>query len=365
MKPERIVYASMLILTMSLFVSCTDETQEAQEIIRPVRYQQVAFLDREQTRKFSGVSQAGTKAKLSFRVGGVVERVNIKVGQVVKEGVLIASLDDSDARLNYEKALSSLTMAETQKDNARSNLVRVRDLYENNNVPLSEYEAAKDQYARADSAENTEKRNADLRKRELGYYTLYAPMDGIINEVNMERNEQVSIGKVVAEISSGDDIEVSVGVPEAFISDMNVGGRVSVKFLSLAGKTFNGTITEVSFAAGTQTSTYPVIVRIENPAGNIWSGMPADVTFIIAGSAQETRRLVVPDNAVGEDAGGNFVFTVTDARDGLAVVHKTSVKVGVLTRQGFEILEGLQEGELVVTAGIVHLTDAMEVRVLK
>ena len=294
MKPKHIV---TIFCTVLLF-SCSGEKEKKKEIIRPVRYQQVSLAGGEQSRILSGVSKAGTESRLSFRVGGIVEAVHVKVGEKVNKGVKIASVDNSDAQLNYEKALETLRKEEIQKDNARSNLDRVKELYENNNVSLSEYEAAKDKYASANSALNTGKRNADLKKRELGYYALYAPMDGIISDVAIEKNEQVSPGQAVITLTSEDDIEVSVGMPEAFISRVKTGEKVSVKFSSLPDKIFDGTISEVSFAAGTQSSIYPVIVTVEHPTSDIRPGMTADVTFnFSARNRASAERLMVPASA--------------------------------------------------------------------
>ena len=365
MKLKYTLNGSLIIFLMSLF-SCSGEKAEKKEIIRPVRYEQVFLAGGEQSRTLSGVSKAGTEAKLSFRVGGVVEAVNVKVGEKINKGKLIASVDNSDAQLNYEKALEALRNAETQKDNAKSNLDRVKGLYENNNLSLSEYESAKDKYASANSTYNTEKRNADLKKRELGYFKLYAPMDGIIAEVAIKKNEQLNPGQVVVTLTSEDDIEVSIGMPEAFISRVKAGEKVSVKFLSLADKIFDGTISEVSFATGNQSSTYPVVVKVEHPTSDIRPGMPADVTFnFVSADGVQRQRLVVPASAVGEDTDGNFVFTVSETENGLAVVHKKKVTVGELSNEGFEVLEGLQNGELVATAGVESLTDRIRVKLLK
>jgi len=92
--------------------------------------------------------------------------------------------------------------------------------------------------------------------------------------------------------------------------------------------------------------------------------MPADVTFNFVSESRE-ENLLVPANAVGEDTRGNFVFTVTATDTGFAVVHKKSVTVGRLIREGYEILSGLQDGDLVVTTGIANLSDGMKVRLLR
>jgi RND family efflux transporter MFP subunit len=361
---ERALFSGLALLVAVSLLSCGGGEEAQKEIIRPVRYQQVFVSGGEQTRIFSGISKAGTEAKLSFRVSGVVQSVNVNVGDHIKKGTLIASIDNSDATLQYEKALVALEKSRIQKETARSTLDRVKGLYENNNVSLSEYEAAKANYATANSAYNADKRNADLQKRALSYYQLSSPMDGIVTSVNIEKNENAQAGKVITVINAGDDIEVTVGMPESFISRVTAGETVSVRFTSIPDKVFDGRISEVSYTISSQSSTYPVTVELTHPTQEIRPGMPAEVTFSFVSESQE-ESLMVPANAVGEDTKGHFVFTVTATDDGFAVVHKKLVTVGRLTREGFEILSGLQDGELVVTAGIASLSDGMKVSMLR
>jgi RND family efflux transporter MFP subunit len=279
---------------------------------------------------------------------------------------LIAVIDDAEARLDHEKALDALAKAKTQRDNAKSNLDRIKKLFENDNIALSEYESAKDDYATANSAYNTEQINTDLKKRELGYYKLYAPMDGIIAEVPIKSNEQVTPGETIVNLVSGDEIEVSVGMPEAFVSRTKTGDEVSVEFPSLPGKTFDGVVAEISFGAGTGGSTYPVTVRLEHPTSDIRPGMTADVRFTFAAdNTSEEPALIVPSSAVGQDGDGQFVFTAVETGDGNAIVVRKRVSLGRLSNEGFEVVAGLQDGELVVTAGVESLSDSTTVKLLK
>jgi RND family efflux transporter MFP subunit len=344
--------------------SCGGEKKEQEEIIRPVRYQKVYLSSGIQTRTFSGTSKAGTEVNLSFRVSGIVDSISVNVGDRVRKGQLVASIDDSDARLQYDQALVAFEKSKIQRDIAKSNLDRVKGLYENNNVSLSEYETAKGNYATANAAFNADKKKLDLQQRQLSYYKLYSPIEGIIASKGIEKNENVQAGKIIVVINAGDEIEISVGVPESFISRVKAGENVSVTFSSLPGKVFDGVLSEVSYAISSESSTYPVTVNIIHPTQDIRPGMPADVSFDFT-SDSDTDGILVPANAVGEDTQGNFVFTVEETGGGFAVVKKISITVGRLTRNGFEVLGGLKDGDSVVTAGISKLTDGMKVRLLK
>jgi RND family efflux transporter MFP subunit len=354
----------IVVLGILLLSSCGGDPEEPEELIRPVRYQEVYRSSGLQTRTFSGTSRASTEVDLGFRVSGVVESIPVNVGDRVQEGQLIASVEDSDAVLTRDQAAAAFERSRIQRDLARSNLDRVKGLYENNNVALSEYEAAKGNHASANAAYNADKRSLDLQTRQLSYFKLYSPIDGIIAWKGIEENESVQAGQPVVVINAGDEIEVSVGVPEAFIARVRSGDSVSVTFSSLSGQVFNGVVSEVSYAISRESSTYPVTVSLILPTRDIRPGMPADVSFDFV-SDREFEGVLAPANAIGEDAQGNFAFTVRETGEGLAEVERRTVTVGRLTRDGFEVLSGLEDGQLVVTAGLSKLRDGMKVRLLK
>lgn len=347
-----------------LFIACSSEKEAPKELIRPVKYKMVTTSGDETTRSFSGISKSGTEAKLSFRVNGIIVKLNVKEGDRVKTGDVIAVLDDSDSKIQYDKALVTLEKSRINKKTAASNLQRVKGLYENNNVSLSEYEAAKEKYANANAAYNADKRSAELSKKEIGYFTLTSPMDGVISGKAAEINENVSAGQLIVIINAIDDIEVSAGVPESYISRVMPKQSVSIKFPSITGKEFDGVVNEVSYTVDSESSTYPVSVSITHPTKEIRPGMPAEVTFRFP-KAKESQGLMLPIHAVGEDSIGNFVFVVVPEKKGFGIVHKRAVKVGKMRDNGFEHKSGLSDGELVVTAGIASLSDGLKVRLLK
>ena len=347
-------------------MGCTSHEEEG-ELIRPVRYEVVGQAAQASERTFSGVSQAGKEVKLSFRVSGMVTKVFINVGDKVKQGNLIAAVDDTDANLTLQQAEVSVEKSRVQMETARSNLSRIRGLYENNNVSLSDYEAAKSTSAAAKAAFNADKRSLELQKRILGYYRLYAPMNGIVTAVDIEPNENVAAGQVVAELNAGDEIEVNVGIPEAIISNVRSGDEVEVRFTSHPDTKFPGIVSEVAFAANVQTSTYPVTVKLLGDMSKLRPGMSADVTFQFKEKNQDkmSPALLVPTHAVSEDNIGSYVFVLEESTTETTVVHRKRVNVGKLTRNGFEILDGLSEGDLVVTAGMSKMRDGMTVKWVK
>jgi RND family efflux transporter MFP subunit len=355
---------SIIAFSSITVVSCSKEKQVEKEVIRPVRYKEIVMFGGDVYRTFSGVSKAGVEANLSFKVSGTIRSINVKVGDKVKKGKLIASLDKTDLSLMYERAKVALNNAKVQMQSAKSAFERVSALYENSTASLQDYEGARTAYESAKAMVSSNKRSLQLAGSQLSYTNLKAPMEGIVVKVAVDKNENVMPGDVIVEINSGDDLEVTIGMPETYISRVREGENVKVTFSSIADKKFEGTISEVSYTINSESSTYPVSIILTKPSNEIRPGMAADVAFHFKTEGKKSC-IVVPMNTVAEDQKGRFVYTVTETENNLATVHKKSVKVGELTQEGFEIIEGLQDGELIVTAGISKLSDGMKVKLLK
>ena len=351
------------ILLMGVIVACASEPETADPPVRPVKYTQIRTASAEQDQRFSGTAKAGIEARLSFRVGGLIDSIGVKLGDRVNEGQFIAALDDRDAVLAYEQARAALENARVQRSNAQSNLIRIRELYQAHNVSLAEYEQAKNGFSSAATGYESARKSLDLQERFLGYNEIHAPVTGIVAAVNNEVNEVIQAGVPLVVLNAGRDIEMEVGVPEAHIARIQSDQSVRVRFSALPGQEFAARVREVAYALGTS-STYPVIVRLDNPSGSIRPGMAGEVAFHF-GVEGPTDPLVVPVEAVGEGAEGTFVFVIDDLADDRGTIRRRPVRIGKLLADGFVVDEGLAEGELVATAGLRFLLDGMAVRLLE
>lgn len=351
------------VMTMGAIVCCGSEPEIAEPPIRPVKYAEVRSASAVQYQRFAGTAKTGIEARLSFRVAGLIDSIGVKLGDRVDEGQFIAALDDREAVLAYEQARAALENARVQRASAQSSLIRVRELYQAHNVSLAEYEQAKNGFSSATSGYESARRSQALQERLLRYNEIYAPVTGIVAAVNNEVNEVIQAGVPLVVLNAGTDIEMEVGVPEAHIARIQSGQPVRVRFSAVPGQEFAARVREVAYALGTS-STYPVIVRLDNPSASIRPGMAGDVGFHF-GSDGPSNPLVVPVEAVGEGAEGTFVFVIDDIADRRGTVRKRPVRIGKLLADGFVVDDGLAERDLVATAGLRFLLDGMEVRLLE
>lgn len=354
-----------LLIAMFLLSACNRNNEKRTEIIKPVKYEKIAYLNNKETHKFSGIVKSEYETKLSFKVGGTLNSVKVKLGDKVKKGQLIAGIDPIDYEIQKEQAIAQKKSAESQLIMAQSTFVRVEKLYENNSVALSEYEKAKANLASAQSQFKANDKQVEASKNQIAYTQLFAPMNGVITSLAVESNEIVGSGRIIAVLSSEGNPEIEVGVPEALVSKLTKGQGVGIEFPSLANTNFKGKIEKIAFASG-QSSTYPVMVSIASPMSDIRPGMSADVSFYEeAISGNKPSDIVAPTEAVGKSAEGNFVFVLHKTSDAHYLLEKRPVLIGKILPNGFEIINGLEENELVATAGLTFLRDGMKVKLLE
>ncbi len=345
-------------------VGCGGEEAAPEPILRPVRYQEVVAAGGQRSRTFSGVARAGTESRLSFRVNGTVERINVTVGQEVKAGAALAQLETTDYRLQVNEAEAGVAQGEAAMRNAEAEYERVRGLYEGNNASKSQLDAARAVAESAQAGLEGGRNRLALARSQLSYTTLRAPVAGSVASVPVEVNENLRAGQMVVLLTSGKRLEVEVGVPGVLIVQVSEGDPVEVRFAALPEQSFPAVVTEVGVAATGTGTTFPVTVRLARSESAIRSGMAAEVAFHFAG-AESGERIVVAPVAVSEDRQGRFVYIVEDRGDGSAVVHRRAVEIGDLTTDGLEVTSGLSDGELIATAGVRRLTDGLAVKLLR
>ncbi|MEM9260368.1 MAG: efflux RND transporter periplasmic adaptor subunit [Bacteroidota bacterium] len=363
-------------LTVLLLFGCgnSEVTMEVEDPLRPVRFQTISYSSQAGAHAYSGVAQADQLSKLSFKVGGTISSLKVKLGDRVRRGQLIATIDPADYSIQAEQAnastkgaVANLEAAETQLINSRATYQRLEKLYENNSVPLSDFEqakaafeSAKASYDAAATQVTSSEKQLQSARNQVSYTRLVAPFTGIITAVNTEVNELVGSGTPVAELSSAAKPEVRIGIPENFISNIKRGEVVDIEFSVLPGKVFSGRVSEISFATG-GAPTYPAIITIDKPSETIRPGMAATVTF--KAKANDKATLACPVKALGKDTESTFVYLLE--KEGEAYrVRRNPVEVGDLLPDGFAVKSGLQEGQLVATAGLKSLLDGMQVQLL-
>ena len=258
-------------------------------------------------------------------------------------------------------SLSSSLCSSSAPWPAQAGFSRIRGLYENGNASRTDFDGARAAAESGRAYVESIRKRAELARQQLSYTRLVAPVAGAVAEVGAEVNENVRAGQEVVRLAAEEGYEVVVTVPESLIGQIRAGQEVRVTFDALPGRTFGGTVTEVGVTTSSTGTAFPVKARLVEEDPGVRPGMAAELEFRFE-AAGEGTNFRIPAHAVAEDRVGRFVFVVEPGESGRGTVRRREVEVGALTPAGIEVLEGLEEGDRLVTAGISQIEDGDTVR---
>ena len=342
------------------FTACSTEEKEQQ--LRPVRTMTLKAANAISSHTFNGIARSDVAARLSFNVSGRLKSVNVKPGQYVKKGSLVAEVDDAYFKLKVAEVRASLKQTASELEHSKARYQRIQKLYVNRSSSLSDLDSARTAYDSAKANRRAMHTRLEQAQLELSYTKLKAPLDGSVSEIHVRKGENISAATNIATISSTKNIEVPISVPGSMIDAIQVGQLTKVNFDDLKNKSFNARITEVSHTSSMRTTTFPVTVRVINPSKRIHPGMAASVTFAI-GKENATKSFVIPVHALMEDEEDFYIYTVENIKDEIGIIKRHNVSRGSLTGNGIILTDGVEEGMKVLTAGMSRVHENQQVRV--
>lgn len=371
-------YKILLLSLITVFLwTCKDEQPaQMEEVVRPVRFGKVRIIKNPNRQTFSGTVKSAREANLSFRVPGAIRSIRVKLGEKVKAGQLLATLEATNLYIEHKMALANVKKIETQVKVAitklttsKSNYERIRKLYEINGATIGDFERAKADHKIAEANYYAAKahlaaveKEAEAASNRVHYSKLKAPFSGIVTAILHEENEMVGIGNPIVKLSSENELEVNIWLTEAFKSYVKQGQKVSIRHVSFQDKELRGKVHEVGFSTE-GSSTFPVTIQIEGQSKQIRLGSKVDVAIDFDDSSNKKSYLVAPKGGIGETANHHFAFVLKPSGD-IYEVKKQPVSIGTMFSEDIEITRGLKDGDLIATAGLNSLKEGMRVKLL-
>ena len=343
---------------LALLAGC-DSEPEISESIRPVEVFTTGPRLEHLERNFSGTALSADNVNLSFRVSGELIDFPVRLGQKMKAGDVIGRMDPTDYELQVAQARAALAQASAQEVNARSELNRVRQLWENGSVSESDLERVKASDDSARAQLDASRQQLALAEKQLSYCTLVAPREGVVAETHVEANQVLRAGQVVVSYLTPESIQVEIGIPENLINDVFEGMAARVDFDALPGRIFLGTITEKGVVVDAS-ATYPVRIELEGSPESITPGMIAEVVLLFP-LPEELKAIPIPVEAIAGRLAERFVY-VYDGDS--STVRRQSVIPGRIVENQIFILSGIEPGQVVVKRGVHRLEDGKKVRLL-
>lgn len=250
----------------------------------------------------SGRTEADHKVMVTARAGGVLTKLNVKRGQRVKKGEVLAVLSDEAREAQVMQAKALLVQRKAELDAKRT-------LIEKGSLPRLDLVNLEAQYKAAQAAVATAEAEYDRG-------IVRAPWDGVITDVPAEVGGAAfsMAGKQIAELVSLDPMLAVVEVSERKLSGIRVGERAEVRLIT--GQAVTGHVRYVSKTASPTTRTYRVEVEIANPDGKIPDGITAEVSLAL----DPVKAAQLPRSALTISSDGDIGVRVVDATNAVKFV---------------------------------------------
>lgn len=294
-----------------------------------------------------GEVEAMHDVTVSAEEAGPIAAFYVQKGARVRQGQVIAKIDDAVLQGQVDEARATAELADEQYE-------RQRRLWEEEQI------GSEIAYLQARSTA----RAADARYRtllaRLERTEVRAPVAGIFDEKYVEIGEMVSPGSPIVRVVATQQVKVVGGIPERFGLDVREGDTARVTFDVLPGREFAGTIRFVGATVDPDSRTIPIEIHLDNPGGVVKPSMVANVQVE---RAQLEDVVVVPQQLLQRTENGYQVFLVGD-RDGRPVAVARAVETGPSFENRIVIRSGLEVGEPLITTGYRMVDDGSLVRVV-
>ena len=344
----------LILLLLVLVLSGCGRTTPAAEEPPLVRTETVKADGFSQAANYSGEIRGRYETQLSFQVGGKIIKRNVEVGSVVHDGEPLMEIDTKDILQNVSMSAAQVDSAQSQLSLAEANVARYRQLYAQGAVSSMQLDQYENAFKVAQAAANQASAQYAEGTNQLGYSTLQADSDGVIAEIYAEAGQVVSAGQPVVTLVREGDREMEISVPENRIDEIRNAGPVQVTFWALPDVTVAGKVREISPVADKVTRTYKVRISLVNPPAAVSLGMTANVAVA---SAANQYTAFIPLSAVYQTGNIPNVWVVQDG-----AVQLRPIKIGVFGDDKVQVVEGLQDGDIIVTAGVQKLREGQKVR---
>ena len=286
---------------------------------------------------YSSTVEAYAVNNIMPQSGGRIRKINVEVGDYVGKGQVLAEMD----RLQLEQL-------ELQIQNDEAEFQRLKTLYEQGGVAKSDYEAAELSYKVRKTNYQNVKENTILR----------SPITGFVTARNFDQGDMFSMAAPIFTVQQVIPVKLLVGISESEYSKVKKGDAVKLTVDAIPGRTFSGKVERLYPTIDAATHTFKVEVVVTNSDKVLRPGMYARVSVNFG----DLKHIVIPDQAVVrmEGTGQRFVYVLNPD----STVAYVPVTLGRHLGSTYEILEGLEEGQQIVTKGQSTLKNGVKVNVL-
>jgi membrane fusion protein (multidrug efflux system) len=287
---------------------------------------------------------------VSTDLSGTVDRIAFASGQPVREGAVLVQLDTRQER-------SQLAAVDAQRELARLNFGRMKDLLDQRVISRAEFDRAM-----------TDQKHSDAQAGEINTTierkTIRAPFSGVLGIRQVNLGQYLAAGDPIVLLQSLNPIYVNFGVPQQDAGQIRPGRSVRITTDDLAGVEFTGRVTAVDAVVDEATRNVQVQATLSNPDGKLRPGMFVQ-SEVVLGAPRTVVALPAPAISYAPYGDSVFIVTTLEGPNGEPYrgVRQQFVKLGGARGDQIAIVDGIKPGDEVVTSGVFKLRNGAAVEV--
>lgn len=344
---ELAIKLSILFLAGTMTAGCNSKAEandEEKEVEPAIPVEAVAIVRGRIANYFSGPVALETEsdALVVAKASGIVKSIAVEEGQAVRTGQVLAVLEN-------EQETHQLAQAEALLKQYQADYDRNKELFTKNLISAE----INDKSQFMVEAQKATWRLAKLQKDNT---TIRAPFSGIVAERQIKVGNMITVNTGAFRIVNFETLKAIMYVPEIELAKLEVGQPATLRLDALPGMSYDSEVTLISPIVDPRTGTVKVTVDIVNADGRLKPGMFGRVEIL---HEIHEQALLLPKEAVLAEDSVPRVYVVSDS-----LALRRDVTLGMINTLSYEILAGLEEGDLVVTTGQIGLKDSSRVHVV-
>ena len=310
----------------------------------------------------TGTVEPVSQVEVGTQVSGIVSKLYVDYNSTVKKGQIIAELDKTNLLSELSSAKNTMLSSKSDYDYQTKNHQRQKSLHDRGLIADADYETAYNEYLRSKNSYEVAKNNVAKAQTNLGYATIYSPIDGVVLSKSVEEGQTVasSFSTPTLFVIANDltNMQVVANVDESDIGSVKEGQKVTFTVDAYPNESFEGKVTQVRQEATTESNvvTYEVVISAPNPELKLKPGLTANVTIY---TIERKNVLSITTKALKFDPTHKDVVGPLDTIVDCKANHKLwtrkgrvftahAVETGLTAGSKTEILSGMKEGDVVV-----------------
>jgi len=283
--------------------------------------------------KLTGIKEA-TKGAMT---GGKIEKINVRVGEYVKENQVIVEFDTDNPALQYEQA-------KTSYENAKKSYDRIKSLLEAGETSQANFDGAETQYL-------VSKRNYESLKQML---FVESPLDGRIVDLKVNAGDNVNKDVHLFTVAQTNIMRAKIWVSEKEIGLIKKGMKAAAVY---NGNNYSGKISDVSLGIDPARQSFYAEAEFNNPGNELMNGVTVEIKVLVY---ENQNAIIIPRNLMMSDEKGHYLFTEENGK-AVKVYAENGRESGIY----YELSKGLKPGDRLIINGADQIENGTTVKVIQ